>query len=126
MFKVLTNLLQMVQMLYVQTAAKDFFVCKTHGFHFHFLQNIFPFYLFIFREKGREGEREEEKHLCVVASHMARTGDLACNPGMCPDWESNQQPLALQAHAPFTELHQPGLLFHFLNVSLKHKVCMQG
>ena len=31
-----------------------------------------------------------EKHQCVVASYMPPTGDLACNPGMCPDWESNQ------------------------------------
>ena len=48
------------------------------------------FYLFIFREREREGEREGEKHQCVVASHAPFTGDLACNPGMCPDWESNQ------------------------------------
>ena len=34
---------------------------------------------------GREGEREGEKHPCVVASHTPSTGDLACNPGMCPD-----------------------------------------
>ena len=27
------------------------------------------FYLFIFRERGREGDREEKKHQCVVASH---------------------------------------------------------
>ena len=36
------------------------------------------------------GEREGEKHQCVVASPVAPTGDLARNPGMCPDWESNQ------------------------------------
>ena len=35
------------------------------------------FYLFTFRERGREGEREGEKHQCVVASHMAPAGDLA-------------------------------------------------
>ena len=47
--------------------------------------------LCIFRERVREGEREEEKHQWGgVASHMPPTGDLACNPGMCPDWESNQ------------------------------------
>ena len=46
--------------------------------------------LFIFKEKGREGEREGKKHQCVVAAHVAPTGDLACNPGMCPDQESNQ------------------------------------
>ena len=38
---------------------------------------------------GREGEREGEKHHCVVVSHAPSTGDLAHNPGMCPDWESN-------------------------------------
>ena len=47
------------------------------------------FYLFIFRERGREGEREGEKYQCVVASLLAPTGDLACHPGMCPDWEMN-------------------------------------
>ena len=65
-------------------------------------------YLFIFREKRREGEREGEKHRCVVASHVPSTGDLACNPGMCPDWESNQQPFGLQAGTQSTESHQPG------------------
>ena len=50
--------------------------------------------LFIFRERGREGEREREKHQCVVASHMATTRDLACKPGMCPDWELNWQPFS--------------------------------
>ena len=43
------------------------------------------FYLF-FRERGKEGEREGEKHQCVVAS-CAPPGDQACNPGLCPDWE---------------------------------------
>ena len=43
------------------------------------------YYLFIFRERGREGE----KHHCVVAYHVAPTGDLAHNLGMCPDWELN-------------------------------------
>ena len=33
--------------------------------------------LFIFRERGREREQEGEKHQCVVASHVAPTGDLA-------------------------------------------------
>ena len=50
------------------------------------------FSLFIFRERGREGESEGEKHQCMVASHVAPTRDLACTPGMCPDWESNWRP----------------------------------
>ena len=45
--------------------------------------------IFIFREKGREGEREGEKHQCVAASHAPPAVDLAHNPGTCPDWESN-------------------------------------
>ena len=43
------------------------------------------FYSLTFRERGREGGREGEKHQCVVASHVPPTGDLAHNPGMCPD-----------------------------------------
>ena len=54
-------------------------------------------YLFIFRERGRKGEREGGKHQCVVASHMAPTGDLARNLSMHTDWESNQQPFGLQS-----------------------------
>ena len=59
--------------------------------YFYFLK----FDLCIFGQRGRVGEREEEKHQCVVASHVAPTGDLACNPGMCPDWELNR-PFGLQ------------------------------
>ena len=58
-----------------------------------------------FRQRGREEEREGEKHQCVVASPAPPIGDLACNPGMCPDWESNQQPLGLQAGTQSTEPH---------------------
>ena len=50
--------------------------------HKHFFLNIF--YLFIFRERGREGESEGRKHQCVVASHEPLTGDLAHNPGTYP------------------------------------------
>ena len=30
-------------------------------------------------------EKEGKKHQCVVASRVPPSGDLACNPGMCPD-----------------------------------------
>ena len=43
-----------------------------------------------------EGEREGEKHQCVVASHMAPTGGRGRNPGMCPDWELNRRPFDSQ------------------------------
>ena len=32
----------------------------------------------------------------MVVSHVAPTGDLACNRGMCPDWESNWGPFGSQ------------------------------
>ena len=47
-------------------------------------------YLLIFREGGREGEREGERNQRVVACCVPTVGDLAHNPGMYPDWESNQ------------------------------------
>ena len=50
----------------------------------------------------------------MVASYAPPTGDLASNPGMCPDWESNQQPFVSQAGAQSTEPHQPGLFKLFL------------
>ena len=32
----------------------------------------------------------------MVAFYVAPTEDLARNPGMCPDWESNPQPFGSQ------------------------------
>ena len=63
------------------------------------------FYLLIFRETGKEGEREGEKHQ-LIASLASPTGDLAHNPSMCPDWELNRQTFGLQAGAQSTEPHQ--------------------
>ena len=77
---------------------------------------LFKDFIYLFLERG-EGDRE--KHCCVretVASHMPLTRDLACNPGMCPNWESNQQPFSLQSSAQSTEPHQPGLI----NILLKY------
>ena len=64
--------------------------------------------LFTFRERGREQDRVGEKHQCVVASWAPCPGDLAHNPSMCSDWESNQQIFGSQASAQSTEPHQPG------------------
>ena len=41
-------------------------------------------YLSIFRERGREGKIEEEKHQCVVTFCALPSRGLARNPGMCP------------------------------------------
>ena len=74
---------------------------------------IYRFYLFIFRERGREGEREGEKHQCVVASCVAPTRDLACNPGMCPDRELIWWPFGSQASTQSTEPHWPGPAYSY-------------
>ena len=65
---------------------------------------LFTFFL----ERRREGEREGEKHQCVVAFHALPTGDLAGNLGVCPDWELNWRSSGSQASAQSTEVHQPG------------------
>ena len=78
--------------------------------------------LFIFKEKGREGEREGKKHQCVVAAHVAPTGDLACNPGMCPDWELSPEPFGLQAGTQCTEPTQPGPASLFYYGTRTHKM----
>ena len=54
--------------------------------------------------RGREGE----KHPCVAASCTAPAGDLDHSPGLCADWESNQEPFGSQASAQSTEPHQSG------------------
>ena len=66
------------------------------------------FYLSIFRQRRREEEREGKKYRCVVASCAPATGDLAHNPGMCPNWELNRRSFGLQTGAQSTEPHQPG------------------
>ena len=89
-----------------------------HAVHSNLFFNILFIY---FLERGEGKEKEEEKHQCVVASHAPPTRNLACNPGMCPDWELNQWPFGSQAHAQSTELHQPG---HSNN--LKREECIKS
>ena len=74
------------------------------------MDNIFfKDFVYLFLETGREGKREGKKHQCVVASCVPPTGDLACNPGMCPDWGLNWQPFGSMVGAQSTEPHQPGM-----------------
>ena len=83
----------------------------------NFLNFFLSFFIYVLLERGREGEREEERHQCAIASHVSRTEDLVHNPGMCPDWESNQRPFDSQAGTQSTEPHQPGLFLYFFNYS---------
>ena len=53
---------------------------------------FFKFYLFLERGEGREKERE--RNISVWLPLMwPLLGNLACNPGMFPDWELNGDPL---------------------------------
>ena len=71
----------------------------------HFFKKI----LFIYFERG-EG-REGEKHQCVAASCVPPTGDLACNPDMCPNRESDWR-LGFTGQHLTTEPHQPRQVFN--------------
>ena len=66
-------------------------------------------FIYLFLERGEGRENEGEKHQCVVASCAPPTGDLACIPGVFPDWESNWQPVGSHTGAQSAEPHQPRL-----------------
>ena len=54
----------------------------------------------------------------MAPSHVSPTGELACNPDMCPDWESNQRHFGLQASTQSTEPHQLGLIIVLICISI--------
>ena len=67
-----------LQHIHPEHSAPDWKVPGASAFYF------LRFYLFIFRERGREGEREGKKHRSVV-SLTPPTRDMVHNPDMCPD-----------------------------------------
>ena len=86
---------------------------------FYFFQKIFTY---LFLDRGREGDREGEKH-SSVASHTPPAGDLAWNTALCPDWESNWWHFGSQTSAQSAEPHQSGPTpyfkwIHFFPISL--------
>ena len=68
------------------------------------------FYLFIFRERGREGERAGEKHQYERDTSVGfllhtPTRDLASKPVTCPVWEPNQKLLKVWRMTPNSRNH---------------------
>ena len=84
-----------------------YFIYFLKALSFLFLKILFIY----FQAEGKVGrKRGRERSMCGCFLL------LACNPGMCPDWESNQQPFASQASTQSTEPHQPGLyVLNFIN-----------
>ena len=60
---------------------------------YHFFKILF---IYLFLERRREGEGRRETSLCGCPC-VPPTGDLAYNPGLCPDWELNRQLFGSQA-----------------------------
>ena len=95
--RIITNILTMVIYRYGRLSHVIcpcfvlFYIFKIQGRNIYIFKDFI--YLFSERGEGRERETKSEEHQCVVASCAPSTGDLACNPGMCPDWESNWYPL---------------------------------
>ena len=69
------------------------------------------FIIYLFLEKGEGGRKGEKQCVRDTTGCLlhAPAVDLACNPGMCPDQESNQETFSSQAGAQ-SESHQPGLI----------------
>ena len=71
------------------------------------------FNLFIFRDRGKEGEREGDKHQYVVASCEPQWGP-GLQPTHVPQLGIELATLWFKACAQSTELHQLGLFGHIL------------
>ena len=60
------------------------------------LYNLKKYFIYLFSERGEGRETERGRNINVKEKHQFAasptppTRDLACNPGMCPAWESNQ------------------------------------
>ena len=88
------------------------------SFFFFFTDFI---YLFIFSERGREGEREGEKHQCVVASHTPPTGDLATTQACALPGNQTCHPLVLRLALNPLDPHQPGPIVHLFITSQRFR-----
>ena len=56
----------------------------------HPYHSFFKKRLYLILDGGEEREKERERNINVWLYLCGPIGDLACNPGTCPDWELNQ------------------------------------
>ena len=89
-------------------------------------KEIFIYYyylkiLFILEGKGEKNQCVRETSIsCLLYSRPPTTGDLACSPGMCPDWELNWWPLGSQVGAQATNHTSQGKRLYCLNSTVFH------
>ena len=76
-----------------------------------FFKTLFIYLFVCFLEREEKGRRKRggETSVCGCPFHMPLTGDLALNPGMCPEWVLNRWSFGSQANTQSTEPHQSGL-----------------
>ena len=75
--------------------------------------DFFLIFIYLFLDRGKGRKKERERHQCVIASHAPPAGDLACNSGVCPNWEFNWRPFASMSGVQSTEPHKPGQTMDF-------------
>ena len=72
--------------------------------------SVFLKYLFIFRQRGREGERKGNINVWLPLPRPL-LGTWPTTQACALDWELNWRPFGLQASSQSIEPHQPGLYF---------------
>ena len=99
------------------------------GSHLGNVESYWDFlFVCLFRFREGKGEREGEKHQCVVASRTPRTGDLAHDTGMCPTLGVEPATLWFTGWHSTTEPHQSGLESYCLSdfvmvICLLYRIC---
>ena len=73
----------------------------------------FKDFIYLFLERGEVREKERERNTNVWLPLTCPPGDLARNPGLCPDWESNWQPSGSQPMLNLLSYPSQGLYEYF-------------